>query len=74
MIKKGDCVINFSNSEGLIFVGRVSCEPNDTNEHDIEFFHGGSVSPVNTNESFVVPEDFAIWFDGFIEKHLSNED
>ena len=62
-IKKGDCVINFSELEGLIHIGFVSDEPNDTDEHDMEFFDGGSVSPVTTSESFVVPEKFARWLD-----------
>ena len=63
MIKKGDCVINFSEMEGFVFIGFVMDEPNDTDEHDLEFFDGGSVSPVNTSESFVVPEKFARWLD-----------
>lgn len=66
MIKKGDCVINFSEMENLINIGFVSSEPNDTDEHDLDFFDGGSVSPVNTSESFVVPEKFARWLDKII--------
>ena len=60
-IKKGDCVVNFSELENLVSIGYVSSEPNDTDEHDLDFIDGGSVSPVNTSESFVVPENFAKW-------------
>lgn len=63
MIKKGDCVVNFSEMEGVICIGFVMDDPNDTDEHDLEFFDGGSVSPVSTSESFVVPEKFARWLD-----------
>jgi len=65
-IKKGDCVVNFSEMENLACIGFVSSDPNDTDEHDLEFFHGGSVSPVNTSESFVVPEKFARWLDSVL--------
>lgn len=73
MIKKGDCVINFSEMENLISIGFVSSEPNDTDEHDLDFFDGGGVSPVSTSESFVVPEKFARWLDKFLDQQLSQE-
>ncbi len=73
-IKKGNCVINFCEMENIVCIGFVSDEPNDEDEHDMVFFGGGSVSPVNTSDSFVVPEKFARWLDRILEKALESDD
>jgi hypothetical protein len=65
-IKKGDCVINYCESEGIINIGFVMDEPNDTDEHDLQFFDGGSVSPVSTSDSYAIPEKLGRYLDSLI--------
>lgn len=70
-IKNGDFVINYFEDEGLINIGKVINLEGE--EHDMEFLDGGTVSPVGTSESVVVPEALARLLDKCIHAIPINE-
>lgn len=61
-VSKGDFVINWSDEENDINIGKVMDDPNSDGEYDLEFFDGGSVSPAG-DRSVVVPESIAKFLD-----------
>jgi hypothetical protein len=67
-VKKGDYVINWTDGEPDINIGKVMDDPNEDGEFDLEFFHGGSVSPAG-DQSAVIPENIARFLDGALN-HL----
>lgn len=70
-VKNGDFVINYCDSEGVICIGKVFNL--EGVEHDLEFFHGGTVSPVGTEDSIVVPERLARMLDKIIDQVPTDE-
>ena len=66
-VKKGDFVINWSTDEGMIHIGKVSVV-HSADEIDLEFFNGGSVSPLDAKDCIVVPEALSRVLDKCIDQ------
>jgi hypothetical protein len=61
-VKEGDYVINWSEDERVIDVGRVINGPDENGEYDLGFVGGGSMSPAHCN-SAVIPKWVAEFLD-----------
>lgn len=66
-MSKGDFVLSFVNCEGIIQVGKAMEDQNSDGEFDLEFFDGGSVSPGNGEENYVISEQLARLINALID-------